>query len=373
MTAQQAWRAGLESPKLSVRAESLESLLLEQLSGPVEPSAAAEAYQKLSMALLERRNGASGRYGAKDLGVSETALNTVWALIYGARSFHLAQGLLEGLGPLGRTVELGSGWGPFALAAALKGAPVHLLDASKERLAFGHGLLQQLGLSHSVETGDLRQWKGAADTLILPYVVNEVYGRQDDVKGAVRQLTAWRAAGARQILIVEPGDQISVGFLGALREGVIKAGLRVAAPCAQNGACPLTTLPRQWCHFTWPSALGPVGRQIADLAARRWQELHFSYLCIGDRSSACAVDAARDAAPEQGRLLEVRRRGKPAVSLRVCTDSGLADFVVLKRSGALFDKLRSLRPGSELAWRSDLPMKGDGYRVESEGDVWLVR
>lgn len=369
MTAQDAWRAGLESPKLSVRAESLESLLLEQLSGPVETSAAAEAYQKLSMALLERRNGASGRYGAKELGVSETALNTVWALIYGARSFHLAQGLLQGLGPLGQTVELGSGWGPFALAAALKGAPVHLLDASKARLAFGHGLLQQLGLSHSVETGDLRQWKAAADTLILPYVVNEVYGRQKDVKGAVRQLTAWHAAGARQILIVEPGDQISVGFLGALREALIKAGLRVAAPCAQNGACPLRALPRQWCHFTWPSALGPVGRQIADLAARRWQELHFSYLCIGDRFT----DRAPDAAPEQGRLLEVRRRGKPAVSLRVCTASGLADFVVLKRSGELFDKLRSLRPGSELAWRSDLPMKGDGYRVESEGDVWPVR
>lgn len=353
-------QSALQSEDPELRLSALEQLICEALQlGEADLEALAAAYRALSAALLSRQRGASGQLSAKQLGISERARLGVWGLIYGVRSFEIARALDVDFGA--SVAELGSGWGPFSLAAALGGAEVELVDLAGPNLKLGEQLLSALGLPCETRRADLLRWQGPAQTIILPYVVNEVFGREEQLRPAVKQLSRWLAGPAEQLVIVDPGDQRSAQFLMALRERLRAEGLYLPAPCCAQGACPLYEQDKQWCHFTWRLPLGPFGRRIADRAGRKWKEAHFSWITVSKRPP--------EPAPEAARLLELRPLGRPKLQLRLCAAEGLVQLNVQRKQKAAFLHASALRPGQRLIWDRSMALRGDGYRLEQPGQL----
>lgn len=343
------------------RLGALERLICAQLSldeGDVD--GLARAYRALSEALVAREGGASGRLQVDDRGVGERERLGVWGLIYGARSFEIARGL--GLDWGARVAELGAGWGPFGLAAGLSGAQVQLVDLAGPNLRLGEGLCRRLDIPCQTHRQDALRWQGEVDTLVLAYSMNELFGRSQQLDRAARQLARWLEM-AGQVVIVDPGDARSAGFLMALRDRLQAQGFSVQAPCLAAGPCPLGGQDKQWCHFTWRLPLGPLGRRVADRAGRKWQGVHFSWITVSKAPLAPA--------PQLGRLLERRPLGRPKLQLRLCTEDGLIQLTVQRKRKPAFAHAEALRPGQLLRWSTDMELRGDGYRLDQPEQLSL--
>lgn len=337
----------------------------------------AAAYTELSEALIEAEDeggpsGVLGRSGGT--GRARRAARAVWALVYGARTFRVAQALLRAQAPgTGRFYELGSGWGPFGLAAALAGAsPVHLVDVAPEGLEESSALFEALGAgAPSVAVGDARGVvPSGAGGVALPFSLREMVRREaDPVRAAVRLLARWvdtLAPGGR-VYVVEAGTRRSARFLQEVRDAVAPQA-EILAPCTGAARCPLLADPHDWCHFTWSLPLGPTAGRIAERAGRRSREQHFSWLVLGRRGEP------REQAPEALRVLEVRPRGRPKLEARLCGPEGLVVVTALQRSKDAHRLLEGLRPGELVGLARDaLLEKGDGLRLDRAEHLTRLR
>lgn len=338
---------------------AFENWVIGALGGDPSPSAIEEwanAYRAHSQRLLTERPATSG------LSSGGGALDAALGLVYGARTFWVAQHLLAAFKPgPGIIIELGSGFGPFGLAAALQDRErvVRLVDASADRLAFGRRVFHvaQLG-EPEVEVGDLRSANvSGAGAVALPFALNELGRGVDDgarmraVEGLLRRLLG--SLGPDGLLyVLEPGTFPEATFLEGLRD---RLASHVVAPCTGATGCPRLG-GRDWCHFTWPMPVGPTTRLVADRAGRRHQETHFSWLVLA---------AAPRPPGSESRVLENQLSGPGKRTLRVCSSSGELVLTSLRRSGEVEAVVRELRPGDTVVVDpTACTPKGDGLRIQ---------
>lgn len=293
-------------------------------------------------------------------------LDAVWGLIYGARSYAIARRLFaEHPPPEGLFVEVGAGWGPFGLAAAELGREVALVDVSRARLDRAAELFVALGLrAPAIIAADAWRAPLPAGTrsIAAAYSFGEmIRALRNPIQEAATQLRNWLGRANRdggeggRIYVVEPGTQSASRRLQAVRDAVVES-VPVGAPCTGSPRCPMLADDRDWCHFTWRLPAGPVARELANQAERRWQEVHFSYLVLGTLPEA-GVD----------RVLEVRGFCEPKVRARLCTSDGLIALTALRRHAAASSAIAELGPGSRVRIaREELIEKGDGLRLERE-------
>jgi hypothetical protein len=351
------------------RASALEHAILQGLS--LRPDDAlvprlARAYGELSVALLaaeEQGTTPSGLWGEGD---GASARRAVWGLIYGARTFELGLRFWAAFGKPGRCVELGSGWGPFGLAAAVAAsARVELVDASAEALQLGSRIFGAAGLdTPACAAGEVTPERVPRGTelVALPFSLGELMRvHPDPTEHGARFLQACveRLAPDGVLLAIEAGTRISARRLQAVRDRLVEAGAAVLGPCKGHMACPSLLEPADWCHFTWPAAPGPLARRIADAAGRRWQEVHFSWLALrrGPRIKH---------APGDLRVFDVRTAGRGKVELRGCGAAGFVRLTALERNEEAVAALRSLGPSAEVTLDLEhVQRKGDGLRVVS--------
>jgi hypothetical protein len=355
----------LRSSDPDQRSGAFETLVFETLRlGDTDLPGIASAYAQLSDAILQREAGAAsgGLLWRATPAQERTHLWAAWALAYGWRTFERAGELLaEFKPPAGLVVELGSGWGPFGLRAALLGYQVRLVDAESANFTLSQSLFQAAGLGDAERRAEPARPSHAvgASCVAFPYSVWEMADPDGDPDRTWRWLRSFeeQTSPGGQLHLLEAGTQRSARGLMRLRDRAVQAGASILGPCMGVSSCPRLSDPRDWCHFTQRVRPGPRTRRMFDLARRRWQETHASWLVLGERT------------PEPGfRLLEIRPRGRAKVEAVFCGPSGLVTTTALQRHRGCFEALAGAEVGARYWLRlEELEPHGDGLRLVATG------
>ncbi|MEV7424624.1 small ribosomal subunit Rsm22 family protein [Streptomyces sp. NPDC091212] len=170
-----------------------------------------------------------------------------------------------------------------------------------------------------------------SDLVTVSYVLKELTAPDRDA------LVTEAARAARAVVIVEPGTPDGYLRIIEARDRLIAAGLRIAAPCPHDAACPIEP-GADWCHFAARVSRSSLHRQIKG-GSLPYEDEKYSY-----------VAAVRfDALPVSARVTRKPQIRKGQVLLELCTvDDGLRRDTVTKRHGALYREAR------DVAW-------GDGW------------
>lgn len=347
--------------------EAYESAVLSVLGVRRQEAPVAEwgrAYSRLSQALTSDRASCLERGTSGDF--ADPASEAVAALVHGARTFRIARSLVEAYAPPpGPIVELGAGWGPFALAAAAAGAErIELVDSAETRLNRAVALLSAFDLTAARTRGDALRWRGAALAAIaVPFVLNElVEGAPNPVDAGVQLVRRWMGMLAADglLFVLDPGTRTSGRLLQSIRD-VVCAEFQVEFPCTHRAPCPYGPRPKDWCHFTWRSCLGPLARQISDHARRTHGVIHFSGLVLRRAKPDVRQPAAR--------VLDTRSSDRKKARLVTCGPDGLVQLTALRRAPS-YTRMLDLGPGDLLEWPVEpAHRKGDGWRVDDAAEL----
>ncbi|GHJ38037.1 small ribosomal subunit Rsm22 family protein [Streptomyces sp. TS71-3] len=237
-------------------------------------------------------------------------------------------------------LDLGGGTGAAIWAANdTWGAarPVTVLDWAEPALALG----RELAAAHPhLTSADWRRARlggtaplPAAGLVTLSYVLGELTERDRDAA-----VTA--AAGAGQaVVVVEPGTPDGYERVLAAREGLIRAGMRVAAPCPHGADCPIAP-GTDWCHFSVRVSRSALHRQVKG-GSLPYEDEKFSFVA--------AVRPPLAPTPAPARVLRRPQIRKGHVLLDLCTEDGtLTRTTVTKRQGPAYRAARDASWGD--AW-----------------------
>lgn len=240
----------------------------------------------------------------------------------------------------GSHLDVGGGTGSAVWAAEAvweRPRSTTVLDWAEPALALGRELAEVSGAPalSGVEWRHTRIGRSVklpeSDLVTVSYVLNEL--SQADR----RALIAEAARAGQAVLVVEAGTPD--GYLRVIeaREQLIAAGLRVAAPCPHDGACPIVR-GEDWCHFSVRVSRSSLHRQVKQ-GSLPYEDEKFSY-----------VAATRfEPAPVAARVIRRPQIRKGQVLLELCTvDEGLRRETVAKRHGPLYRAARDTQWGD--AW-----------------------
>ena len=326
----------------------------------------AEAYQTLLQSLtVDRARGLRHKTSAALRG---NGMDAVRGLVHGGKTFRIAASLLHAYpAPEGPMIEIGAGWGPFALDAAGQAhQPIMLIEKSKRMLAYAQKAFAAAAYAPPKtiardlkESITYRNYSAFAAPFVLNDLLFDLHDGEKDA-AALRYLRRWMGClrkGGR-LYLLEPGTQEAARLVHRLRDQ-LKQDYRIIGPCTHTAACPMNDRPRDWCHFTLRLPTGPLARRIAELASRRFQEVHFSWLVLENNKPE-----ARDL--KTHRVLDVRRNDKNKLKLVTCSEAGHHHLVAQKRDKDVFRAIKDHQPGDVV--RIDLEQlvqKGVGYHLEN--------
>jgi ribosomal protein RSM22 (predicted rRNA methylase) len=240
-------------------------------------------------------------------------------------------------------VGAGPGTGTWAAAEAFPSLEtLTLVDANPAlralALDLGRGSTRLRDLNY--ERGEARAALAdaeAADLVVASYVIAEL---SEQEQGALAALM-WSKA-RDTLLVVEPGTPAGYGRIIALREQLIAAGARVAAPCPHDGKCPLQA--PDWCHFTQRLPRSRAHKQIKG-AEVPFEDEKFSYVAL------TRAPAVRHPA----RVLAQPVVTKIEVTAKLCTPDGLVVAKVSRRAKTEFARARRWRWGDAVTITAGRP------------------
>jgi ribosomal protein RSM22 (predicted rRNA methylase) len=235
----------------------------------------------------------------------------------------------------GSHVDVGGGTGAATWAVTATwpgGREVTVLDWAEPALALG----RELAAANPALRG--ARWQRArigadlaledTDLVTVSYVLNEL--AEPDRAALVDAA----AAAAQAVVIVEAGTPAGYARVIEARDRLVRAGLRVVAPCPHSAACPIEP-GRDWCHFSARVSRSSLHRQVKG-GTLPYEDEKFSY-----------VAATRlPARPAPARIVRRPQIRKGQVLLDLCeTDERLARTTVTKRHGDLYKAARDAEWG----------------------------
>ncbi|MEU8968750.1 small ribosomal subunit Rsm22 family protein [Streptomyces monashensis] len=235
----------------------------------------------------------------------------------------------------GSHVDVGGGTGAATWAVTATwpgGREVTVLDWAEPALALG----RELAAANPALRG--ARWQRArigadltledTDLVTVSYVLNEL--AEPDRAALVDAA----AAAAQAVVIVEAGTPAGYTRIIEARDRLVRAGLRVVAPCPHSAACPIEP-GRDWCHFSARVSRSSLHRQVKG-GTLPYEDEKFSY-----------VAATRlPARPAPARIVRRPQIRKGQVLLDLCeTDERLDRTTVTKRHGDLYKAARDAEWG----------------------------
>lgn len=234
-----------------------------------------------------------------------------------------------------RHVDLGGGTGGAVWAAAetWPGITEHrVIEQAPAMITVGRRLVAEAG-GPVGGTGWTRSLLDAA--LVLPeadlITVSYVLGELDPE--ARRTMISKLAGSGAVIAIVEPGTKAGYRRILDARDQLIAAGLRVAAPCPHDLACPMAG--DDWCHFAVRIGRSATHRLIKN-AELSYEDEKFSYL----------VATRQPAVPATARIVRHPGYAKGQVDLTLCTrPPGIERTKITKRAKEDYRRARKAEWG----------------------------
>jgi ribosomal protein RSM22 (predicted rRNA methylase) len=170
----------------------------------------------------------------------------------------------------------------------------------------------------------------AADLVIASYMIGEIA----DAERHPLAEEMW-AKTRDTLLVVEPGTPAGYARIIALRAQLIALGAHVAAPCPQDGQCPLQA--PDWCHFTQRLQRSRAHKQLK-AAELPYEDEKFIYVAL--------TRAAVERRPK--RVLAQPKVTKIAVTAKLCTDQGVFLATVPRRDKSAYGRFRKFDWGDAI-------------------------
>lgn len=230
-------------------------------------------------------------------------------------------------------LDVGAGTGAASHAAELltECDNITCLEREDSMITLGKQLMQARGIEaewikRDISSADISE---RADLVISSYCLNEL--TPSARKAALVKL--WNAAG-KLLLIVEPGTPEGFSQLREARKLLLSEGGYIAAPCPYNGECMLPE--DDWCHFTARVARTKLHKQLKGGDAP-YEDEKFCFLAVSRSECAGRARILRHPKIESGRI-----------TLRLCTEQGIIEKMVTKKS-TLFKAARKSDSGDSFA------------------------
>jgi ribosomal protein RSM22 (predicted rRNA methylase) len=147
-------------------------------------------------------------------------------------------------------------------------------------------------------------------------------------KSTKAALALWRNC-KQALVIIEPGTPKGFARILEARTALIAEGAHIVAPCTHVNACPMVG--QDWCHF---KVRLPRSREHlhAKNATVPFEDEKFSYLI-----------ASRKSVPNRNaRILAPPLESKPAISFKLCSETGLSLHSVARRDRDEYKRVRKL-------------------------------
>jgi ribosomal protein RSM22 (predicted rRNA methylase) len=144
----------------------------------------------------------------------------------------------------------------------------------------------------------------------------------------------WQAARVA-LVAIEPGTPRGYALILKVREELLEAGARMAAPCPAEAPCPLAA--PDWCHFAARVERSSIHRRIKD-AELGYEDEKFSYIAVARE----AVDLARS------RIIRRPRQRPGLIELETCAPGGVQTVRASRHDRETFRAARKASWGS--AW-----------------------
>ena len=182
-------------------------------------------------------------------------------------------------------------------------------------LSVGSQLTELCGVPAVWKRGDITAGLDEkAELVMCSYCLNELSAGAR--RSAAERL--WNST-ERLLLIVEPGTPEGFANILAARERLVELGAHIAAPCPQEGVCPMAK--GDWCHFT--------ARVARSRLHKRLKGGDVPY----EDEKFCFVAASREAVqPCSARVLRHPGIDSGRITLRLCTPVGTEERMVTKKS-----------------------------------------
>jgi ribosomal protein RSM22 (predicted rRNA methylase) len=164
----------------------------------------------------------------------------------------------------------------------------------------------------------------ACDLVVASYALAEMpLG-----KSTKAALALWRNC-KQALVMIEPGTPQGFARILEARSALISEGANIVAPCSHANACPMVG--QDWCHF---KVRLPRSREHlhAKNATVPFEDEKFSYL-IASRDSVIKQNA---------RILAPPVASKPAISFKLCSETGLSLHSVARRNREEYKRIRKL-------------------------------
>lgn len=234
-------------------------------------------------------------------------------------------------------LDLGAGPGSSAVAALSQFSGITtttLVEAHRVFRGFAAGLLKACGCDARILPRDLGRNGAAlpsADLVLASYVLVEM--PEADVPQIVtRAFTATNGL----LLLVEPGTPVGFERVRLARDTLVALGGRVVAPCPGNVPCPMTC--DDWCHFS-VRVQRSREHKLLKQADVPFEDERYAYLAVTKDAAITGL------APATARVLQEPYAGRGAISLRLCTSSGLKDERIARRDRTRFKVASKLKWG----------------------------
>lgn len=211
-----------------------------------------------------------------------------------------------------RILDVGAGLGAmtWGILRALRAAgATHRVDATwldddPAALKIGAEIVRERRVDLRLRTfarsldalGDRDRDLGRFDLVVVGDVLSEVgVGLSEEARilrhvEIVRTMVDRHVEERGAVIVVEPALRDRTRRLHRVRDGLMRLGLSVFAPCLHSSACPALAREADWCHEDLPVDLPGWLWPVARAAGLRRQGLTFSYL-VFTRDGSRLVDA----------------------------------------------------------------------------------
>lgn len=262
----------------------------------------------------ESKNGKHGAVSRNDvLAYAAVRMSATFAAV--SKALELSFACFDG--EISSVLDVGAGTGAGAVAAArlTECADIACIEREKNMLELGRELCKCAGVSAIWEQRDISLGiSDKADLVICSYCLNEL--SESDRRTVIAEL----ANAARKLLvIVEPGTPFSFEDMKQTRQLLLDKGLKIAAPCPHENACPLPQ--GDWCHFTARAQRSKLHKLLKN-ADVPYEDEKFCFLAAAKENGApCEARVLRKPIIQSGRI-----------TLKLCGADGLTTETVTRKS-----------------------------------------
>jgi ribosomal protein RSM22 (predicted rRNA methylase) len=235
-----------------------------------------------------------------------------------------------------------------------------------------HGMSASLTTVKSSVEEAANRLSGTFDLIILSNVLNELFSRQGRniekrlvvLEDIITKLLARDGA----CIIIEPALRETSRELLLVRDGLIRQGFTIFAPCLCCPFCPALANPKDWCHEDVPWDAPEIIVELDRLTGLKKESLKFSYLTVRRDGHTLAEAMGEHAF----RVVSEPLATKGKLDFYICGPAGRRLATRLDKDGTEINTAFGTLRRGDIVRFGQLIDEGKRYKIGKETEVALA-